>query len=528
MKRTFTLLLALLMLVSFAVPALAAEPELSEEERQARMGGTLILREMGDPMSWCPSAAADDNAYAMYQNMFNRLTKLDAAKSPVPDAAESWDVSDDALEITFNLKQNMTWWDGEPLDAEDVKYTFDYIKEHDTCYFSSSMDIVDSIEIIDPYTVTFHMNTADVSFIARIGWYATFIVPEHIYNNGEAWEDNEAAKTTPVGSGPFIFEEYKQGESTTLVKNPNYHDGEPYLDRLIFRIIPDDTTATLALMNGEVDNLNVVDDSFLEQFLADPNLRMDRNYYPSPWRFIFNLKADVVSDPAVREAIALCVDRNDISDKVTGGIMPPEWSAYPALVEWAANMEDIYPDVDIEKARQVLEDAGYEADADGYYVRGLTWDVFEGQLVDMTRLIIANAAEAGIEIELIVSEYNAWAEKVNPGGDWMIESQGGFMGPDPAALSSRYGTGSGSNYASYENPEFDELCAQAAAEGDQEVRGDLYKQAQALLVRDLPAVNVLAYAGYEASVATLKDLPIDGAGKWGWNEYTFTYFDPAN
>jgi len=81
MKRTFTLLLALLMLVSFAVPALAAEPELSEEERQARMGGTLILREMGDPMSWCPSAAADDNAYAMYQNMFNRLTKLDAAKS---------------------------------------------------------------------------------------------------------------------------------------------------------------------------------------------------------------------------------------------------------------------------------------------------------------------------------------------------------------------------------------------------------------------------------------------------------------
>ena len=81
-----------------------------------------------------------------------------------------------------------------------------------------------------------------------------------------------------------------------------------------------------------------------------------------------------------------------------------------------------------------------------------------------------------------------------------------------------------SNYADYANPEFDELCAKAAAEGNQEKRAELYRQAQALLVRDLPCINVLGYAGYEASSANLANLPIDGAGQWGWNEYTYTYF----
>jgi peptide/nickel transport system substrate-binding protein len=548
MKKTLLVLMAIVMVLSVFAGCTQTEPAAPAEESgtteaaateeaaetaedtmvyadpNGNVGGTLVTRVSGDPMSFCPSLAADDYAYPMVQNMFNRLTKLDNSKSPIPDAAESWDVSDDALTITFHLKDNMKWWDGEALDAEDVKYTFDYIKANETCYFSSSMGIVDSIEVVDPLTVVFHMNTADMSFVARLGWYGTFIVPEHIYNNGQPWEDNPAA-TTPVGSGPFMFDSYVQGESVTVVRNPDYHDGAPLLDKVVFSIIPDDATAMQALINGEIDTIDVVTDAYLDQLLADPAFRMDRNEYPSPWRFIFNLTSDsAVSDPAVRLAIAMCVDRNDISEKVTGGVMPPEWCAYPAIVAWAANTEDTFPDVDIEGARKVLEDAGYTADADGFYIRGLTLDAFEGQLVDMSRLVIANCAQAGIEVELVVSEYNAWAEKIGPGTDWMIEAQGGFMGPDPAALASRYGTGSSGNYASYANPEFDELCVQAAAEGDQDARAELYRQAQSLLIRDLPAINVLAWAGYEASRSDLANLPIDGTGMWGWQEYTYTYF----
>lgn len=523
--RRIAWLLTLALLISASMLVFASEPEdLTPEEIEARMGGTVLLRIGGDPVSLNPSLFIDDNAYPAMQNMFNRLTKLDAGKKPIPDAAASWDISDDALEITFHLKEGQKWWDGEDLDAEDVKYTFDYIKENKTSYFSSSMDIVDSIEIIDPLTVTFHMNTADLSFVARIGWYGTFIVPEHIFNNGQPWEENEASLTTPVGSGPFKFESYKQGESLTLVKNEDYHEKEPYLDRLVYQIIPDDTTAALALQNGELDVLEFVPDAFADLYEADPNIRMDRNFYPSPWRFIINMDSDIMSDPAVRLAFALCIDRNDLSEKVTGGIMPPEWCAYPAIMEWVANTEDIYPDVDIEAARQVLEDAGFEADADGYYIRGMTLDAFEGPLVDMSRLVIANAAEAGMEIELIVSEYNAWNDKVVVGGDWMIEAQGGFLGPDPAALQNRYGTSQSGNKGNYSNAEFDELLTRGAGEGDQDERAAIYREAQKILIDELPAINVLAYAGYEAANASLHDLPIDGVDRWGWQEYTYTYF----
>lgn len=525
MKKILTLALAALLVMSLSLGL--GNITLAEEDKDAppiKEGGTLVVREAGDPMSFCPSAAADDNGYAMFQNMYNRLTKLDSSKQPVPDAAESWDISDDAKTITFHLKDNMKWWDGEALDAEDVKYTFDYIKEHPTCYFSSSMEIVDEIEIVDPLTVVFHMNTADVSFVARIGWYATFILPEHIYNNGEAWEDNEAAKTKPMGSGPFMFDSYEQGKHTILVKNPNYHDGAPHLDKLIFAIVPDDTTAVQAMFNGEIDTIAMVPDAFLDQMQADPNWRVDRDLYPSPWRYIFNLENEKVQDVAIRQAIARCVDRKEFSEKVTSGVMPPEWTAYPSIVEWAANTDYPYPDVDIEGARKILEDAGYEADEDGFYVRGLTIDCFEGQLVDMTKLLIANCAKAGIEIELIVSEFNAWAEKVVRHGDWIIEAQGGFMGPDPAALKSRFGKDSNSNFGSYINDDFEALLDKGAGETDPEKRAEYYKEAQVYLIDDMPAINVLAWAGYTASRSDLYNLPIDGAGKWGWNEYTFTYY----
>ena len=519
MKKLLSLVLAMMMLLGVVV----GSAQVAKADGP-KSGGTLIKREAGDPVNFNPTLQSDDNGYAIAQNMFNRLTKLDASKSPIPDAAESWDVTDNGMTITFYLKKNMHWWDGEALDAEDVKYTFDYVKEHPETYFSSSMDIVDSIEIVDPFTVTFHMNAADMSFVARLGWYGTFILPEHIFNNGQLWEDNPATKV-PVGSGPFMFESYTPGQNTTLVRNPNYHDAVPYLDKIIFAIIPDDTTAAQALINGEVDTIDFIPDAMLQQMLDDPNIRCDRNFYPSPWRYIIDVENPIMKDPAVRKAFAMCIDREDISQKVTSGIMPPEWSAYPAMVTWCSNTEDLYPDVDIEGARKVLEDAGYKPDADGYYVTGIVIDCFEGQLVDMTKLVIANCEKAGIKCELVVSEYNAWKQKISATTDFCIEAQGGFMGPDPAALASRYGTGSNSNYAHYSNPEFDELCKQAAAEGDTAKRAELYRKAQKILIEDLPAINVLGYAGYEAASAKLKNLPIEGEGKWGWNEYTWTSFD---
>lgn len=522
MKGKFFSLTLILAFVSILTIGCSGTSTETGGEKGSQKEKVLIARATGDPMSFNPDTIADDNAYAIVQNLYNRLVKLDASKQIIPDLAKDWEVSDDGLVITFNLKENAKWHDGKPVTSKDVKYTFDTIKENKTYYFSTRLEIISSIETPDDHTVIFKMNNPDVSFIADLGWYATFILPEHVFNNGEKWEDNPASKN-PIGSGPFKFSEFKQGVNVTLLPNKDYHDGAPKLDKLVFSIIPDDQTAIQALINGEIDVFDNVPSSSVDQLNANDKIRLALNEYPSPARMIFNLNDKVLQDVNLRKAIATAINKEEISKKVYNGVQKPEFNMYPALIEWVSNSEETSPHFSIEEARKILEDAGYKKNADGFYVTGITIDVFEGSgYPDMANLMKATLAEAGIAIEVKVSEFNAWSQKVSVNRDFMLELQGGFMGPDPAALAKRFGTGEGSNYGEYSNAQFDELTAKGAATGDQAMRAQYYKEAQALLAKDLPYVPIVAYAGYDANNADYVNLPIDGAGKWGWAEYTYT------
>jgi len=483
---------------------------------------TLIVRAMGDPMSFNPDTLADDFAYAIVQNIYNRIVKLDASKQVIPDLATEWDVEEEGKRIIFHLRDDAHWHDGEPVTSEDVKYTFDTIKENSSYYFSSRLQIVDSIETPDDYTVIFNLNKSDVSFIADLGWYATFVLPEHVFNNGQDWEDNPATMD-PVGSGPFKLSEFKQGQSITLIANEDYHEGAPKMDRIIFSIIPDDATAVQALVNGSIDVLEGVPSANVPELKANDDIRLVLNEYPSPMRILFNLNHKTLADVNVRRAIATAINREEISQKIFAGIQPPEYNMYPALIEWASNSEDTAPHYDPEKAVQILEDAGYEKDEDGFYISGLTIDVFEGYgYPDAAKLMSSTLEEVGIELIIQVHEFNAWNEKVAIQKDFMLELQGGFMGPDPAALQKRFGTGAPSNFGEYSNKEYDELLAKGVSTGDREERAKYYKEAQTILAEDLPYLPIVAYAAYDANNARFKNLPIDGAGKWGWQEYTFT------
>lgn len=483
---------------------------------------SLIVRLNGDPLGFNPNTTADDNGYGIFQNLFNRLVKLDASKSIIPDLATDWSVSEDGLNITFNLRENAKWTDGEPVTSKDVKYTFKTIRDNSSYVMSARLQIIESITTPDEHTVVFNLTEPDVSLISELGWYACFVLPEHIFNNGEAWEDNAASKN-PIGSGPYKLGEYKQGQSITLVPNEDYHEGAPKIDQLIFSIIPDNATAVQAFLNGEIDVLDNVPTASITTIEANPSSRMMLNIYPSPMRIVFNLNDDKVSDVAVREAIALAINRDEISKKVFAGVQPPEYSMYPSVVKWAANTTDVTPSFNIEAAIKRLEDAGYTKDADGYYVRGLTIEVFEdGNYPDAAKLMQATLKEAGIELTPNISEFNAWVEKVFTSKDFTMELQGGFMGPDPAALKTRYHSTAGMNLSGYNNPAFDALVDQGGMTGDPAKRAEYYKDAQKILSEDLPFIPIVGYAAYDANATTFINLPIDGEGKWGWHEYTFT------
>lgn len=525
MKKKLAMCLAAVMSISILVSGCGGQKKNSSDsgsKAETTDGGTFIIRSQGDPMSLNPVINADDNGYPIFQNMFRRLCALDSSKQNlVPEAATEWSYNDNATVLTFKLRDDLKWSDGEPLTSEDVKYTFDGIKANPAYYFSSNMQNVSSVETPDDYTVVFNLTEPDASFVKIVGWYATFIIPEHIYNNGTDWADNEANKN-PVTCGPFMFEEYKQGESVTLAKNPDYPEPAK-LDKLIFSIIPDEATALQALKNGEIDFFENFPAASVKELEADENIRVIKNEYPSPIRMVFNMKDEKVTDIAVRKAIATAIDRDEISEKVFNGIQAPEYTMYPSMIKWAANTEDTAPKFNIDEASKILEDAGYQKDADGFYIKGLTLDVFEGNgYPDTAKLIKATLAKAGIGIEIQVSEYNAWNQKVGVENDFTIELQGGFMGPDPAALKTRVGTGMTFNWGSYSNAQVDDLLTKGASTSDESERAGYYKQAQTILAEELPYVNIVSFAGPEANSTRFENLPYDGQGKWGWADYSHT------
>lgn len=519
MKRIFLLLISAIFLIGILGGCTA---EAQDENKTQGGSAVLVVRATGDPLNYNPNLNANDNLYAAAQNMFHRLTKIDAANQVIPDLAKDWSWSEDGLMLTFRIREDVKWSDGTPLTSKDVKYTFDAMQQETTAYFHSSMGNVEAIETPDDQTVSFILTKQDMGFPAKLGWFGTFILPEHIYNNGSSWEDNEATTTRPVTSGAFCFGEHKKGESLTLEKSPHAAD-TPKLDKIIFRIIPDETTAVQALMSGEIDIMEAVPTANVQELEGNEGVRLSLKEYPSPMRVIFNLTNETLADPAVRKAMACCVDREEISEKIYGGIQKPEYSFYPSLIAWASNADDTAPAYDTAAAVACLEEGGYSRDQEGYFVRGLSISVFEGGgYPDTAKLLIDSWKEAGIEVELKVMEANAWSTAVFGNRDFDIELQGGYMGPDPDAMVTRFGSGSSDNVGGYSNPEFDRFLEEGARETDEAKRAKAYHQAQAVLAEDLPYIPIVNYAAYDASAAYLLNLPIDGAGEWGWSEYTYT------
>ena len=314
------------------------------------------------------------------------------------------------------------------------------------------------------------------------------------------------------------------GVSLVLEANEDFYGGAPAIKTIVYSIVPDDATAMQALLNGELDWVTSIPFNSIAGLEGDSTVRLVPNILPSPQRIVFNVENELVADVAVRKAIAMCIDREDIVEKAYNNVYPVEYCSLPYM-SWANNPDATYPAFDIEGASKVLEDAGYTKDADGYYVRGLTITAFESMgNADTAKLISANCEKAGIEMKPDMYEYNAWANKIEVEHSFAIELQGGFLGPDPSALGARVGTGGWASFG-YSNARVDELLAAGVAEPDESKRKVYYDEIQEILVEELPYVCIAEYASVEGCASNLKNVPMDGAGKWGWAEWSKAYFE---
>jgi len=486
------------MIVSAALISPSCAPNAPSEELQPRYGGTLVVSELFNPVTWVQVFEPAGAWWASFV-LYDRLVDYDLDLNIYPGLAYKWEISPDGLTYTFHLYQNVTWHDGVKFTSADVKFTFDEViaKQGFGAAFVSS---VDSISCPDDYTVLFKLKAPDAPFLYKLGTWTggTHIIAKHIFE-GTDWKTNPATTDQPIGTGAFKFKEFVSGDHYTLVANDNYFKGRPYIDQVVYRIIPERAVSQAALETGELQHM--VDPpafSELGRLEKDPNLDIVvRMAGDDSMVLEFNLNREPFNDIKVRQAIAYAIDREEVAQKATFGYDKPGIGAYANWtgVDWAFNQDAKLPEYNPAKAEQLLDEAGYRRGADGvrFSTTLNTLTIFY-EMEPTIMLIKEQLKKVGIDVKAEVMEYAAYWDKVYNQKDFDMTVTVVYFVPDPWTIGDIVGTGSFDNIMNYSNPRVDELLAQALVPVDREQRKKYYFEIQEILVKELPYIHLIHYA----------------------------------
>lgn len=475
-----------------------------------------------EPGSLNPDALDEPYGYSIYQNIFNRLVKSTNSFEIVPDLADSWSFSDDGLELTFSLHKGVKWHDGIAFTSADVKWTFDTIVSAHG-YAEASFANVEEILCPNDNTVVFRFKKPDASILSVLSRLGVFIMPMHIYD-GTDWLNN-AANQKPIGTGPFVFKEWVAGESITLQRNDQYFGDIPKLDKAVFKFIPDENTAYMSWINKEIDWYDSYPAAEVEKLKNNNEYVVIEKPTANVTYITFNMNREPFSNKAVREAISLSIDKNEILKKAFQGVGVIADSYIPPVYEDYLKKEYSTPDRDIAKARDILEKAGYVANDDGYYLdidfEYFSLDCFE----DIAILLKAQLKEAGINLKLNLIEYATWQEKVFNNRDFSMTMMNGNQGPTVFSTIARYDPDNATCISGYNSNDMRALINNAISSTNHESELKAFADIQKLLSEDLPIVPIVEKVEFVPLRANIHGHPLnDSISKASADELTYVYF----
>lgn len=419
--------------------------------------------------------------------LFDGLTAHDGDNQPVPGLAESWDYDAESCTYTFYLRQNVTWHDGVPFTAEDVKFTIEAIMDPANASENApNFEDVTCIEVIDNHTVRFTLAAPNVAFL---DYMSMAVLPRHLLE-GEDMQTS-AFFRNPVGTGPYRLTAWDAGQAITLTKNENYYRGEPNIDTIIFKIIPDDNVKALQMRSGELD-LALLTPRDAESFRQEVGYDVYRMQTSDYRGILFNFRNDYwQQNRDLIPAVCYAIDRQAILESV---VLGHGTVAYGPLQRNIYNNDAVnHYDCDPALARQILEDAGCVMGSDGYYLRngqevGFVLNVGAG---DQVRLDMAQAAAqqlraVGIHCTVEVPEVVDWDSQMA----YLIGWGSPFDADDHTYKV--FGTDKGANYSGYTNPRVDQHLLRARQTDDPAERAAAYAAFQEALADD-PAFAFICY-----------------------------------
>ena len=458
-------------------------------------GDAIVEGTIGEASTLIPVLASDAASLAVAGQIYNGLVKYDKDLNIVGDLAESFDIARDGLTIIFHLRRGVKWHDNAPFTARDVLYTYRIVIDPKTpTAYAEDFKQVKSITAPDDYTVRV---TYGAPYAPALASWGAAILPAHLLEGQDITKSPLARK--PVGTGPYRFKEWVAGQKIVLESNHDYFEGRPWIDRYIYRIIPDTSTMYMELKAGAVDLMNLTPVQFARQTTSTRfTARFNKYRYPSSGYVYmgYNLRHPLFTDKRVRQALTAAINKEELihgvlfgmGQKAVGPIIPGRWAYNPHVKDIA---------YDPRHAAELLAQAGWrEKNSDGILVRDgkpFSFTILTNQ-GNQQRLLTAQIVQqrlrfVGIDVRIRVVEWATFLKEFVDKGNFQVVMLGWNTSQDPDMYdiwhSSKTNPGE-LNFIGYKNAEVDRLLVEGRSTFDIEKRKKAYFRIQDILADEQP------------------------------------------
>ena len=483
-------------------PGLMTVAEAEAQGITPKRGGTLNALLTPEPAILVLGVNSQAPTLIAGSKIYQSLLKFSPTLEPLPELAKSWELSDDKKTYTFHLQEGVTWHDGQPFTADDVIFSIMKFNMELAPRARGIFAKIKEAVAPDPLTVRLTLDSPFAPFLLMFDVTAAVMMPKHIFDQpgaGAAEYRNNPANQHPIGTGPFQFTEWQRGSFIRLKRYDGYwKKGQPYLDEIIFRIVPDSQSRAIALQTGQVQmsESGDIEPFDVPRFQQQPNLDFTTKgweyFAPLMWLEL-NHRVKPLDDVRVREALSRAIDREFVLKRLWFGVGKVATGPISSSTKYYDGADKL-PGYDPKRAAALLDEAGLKPDSRGirFTLKHITLPYGEvwSRLAEYLRTAFK---QVGVELVLESTDTGGWARRVS---EWDYDTTINYLyqygdptlGVERTYVSTNIQKITFTNTGGYKNPEVDKLFAAARTEADPADRQAAFTAVTKVLVAEVPQV----------------------------------------